>query len=75
VYAWRTDAGLAIWLVNLTGIAEHGTVSRVGPVMISLPGAITATVLFGASTVHSTDGNLIVELPFLGEWECVLVNP
>ena len=32
VHAWRADAGLAIWLVNLTGVAEHGTVSRVGPV-------------------------------------------
>jgi hypothetical protein len=75
VYAWRTDAGLAIWLVNLTGIAEHGTVSRIGPVRISLPGATSATVRCGASTVHHTDGSLIVELPFLGEWECVLVSP
>ena len=75
VHAWRTDDGLAIWLVNLTGVAEHGTVSRVGTVRVSLPGASAATVLRGESTVRQSGGSLVVDLPFLREWECVLVSP
>ena len=75
VHAWRTPDGLAVFLVNLTGVAEHGTVSRVGRVRISFPGATAVTAVRGESAVRRTAAGLIIELPFLLEWECVLVSP
>jgi hypothetical protein len=75
VHAWRSGEELAIWLVNFSGVAEFGAVSRAGPVRIALPGEGSATAVRGESLVRRDDGSTIIELPHLDEWECVRVSP
>lgn len=79
ICAWRAEGELVVWLVNFTDVEQHGEVATVGPVRICIHASEQATGRAG--TVRGTtieprgeSDRLVLELPYLAEWECVRIE-
>jgi hypothetical protein len=80
LHAWRSDPGLAVFLVNFTSLEGTGRVSRLAAQTFDVardlvPAGATAESLRGAPVALEPRGDrLVVTVDQLGTWDCVHIR-